>query len=170
MSDEHVTHGAWLSQRTPDLTGPGGEAWRITLRPQTPAETGGVAVWLVHAPHAHAFWSYYAMSVVHLRPIPGVKPAHRVHDDVTHELLVLALDPGYAPPDPMDWRDMHYLTPADVVEQFQVPDDTAATRLLEAAVRTCCRGVVSPDQDYRSWWRGAIAKTAAHERGEHSHG
>lgn len=142
----------------------------MQFKPPTVDQTAVVGMWLVHAPHAHAFWSYYVMSVVHLRPIPGVKPAHRIHDDVTHEFLVLALDPGHAPPDPLDWRWMHYLMPEDVVEQFQVPDDAAAARICELAVRACCAGLASPDQDDRSWWRGSIAETAAHERGEHAHG
>lgn len=164
-----ITHGPWLHARTPTFEGAAGKAWRITdWTPQTPDQTATVGGFLVFAPHAHPFWAYWVASVVHLRPIEGVKPAFRRHDDHSHEFMVLALNPDHAPPDPKGWGPFHYLKPIDVVEQFQVPSDEAASTLLDLAMQAIVHGHLSPDQDFRTAWKQAIAETAAHARGEHA--
>lgn len=168
MSHEHVQHGDWLATRPATLTGQVGKAWKLEWTPPTVDQTATVVAYLLYAPHVHPIWAYWLVSIVHLRGVPGqTKPAHKRHDDMTHELLVVAMDPNHAPPDPIGWGDVHYLTPIDVIEQIQVPDDAAAARLCELAVRACCDGLLSPDQDFRRLWHETVARTAEHERGEH---
>jgi hypothetical protein len=166
--DNPSQHGAWLAERPPTIEGHSARAWIITAHPQHPDETASVAAWLLYMPGAHPFWAYWMLSVVHLRNIEGQsRPAIKHHDDATHELIVLTLNPEHAPPDPARWDHVHYLEPFDQVIQFTVPTDADAAKLLELAVRRCCDGYLSPDQDYRDVWRRAVAETAAHARGEH---
>ena len=149
--------------------GVSGEAWRLELPPLgargRPDLDGTVACYIVRVPGAHAFWDHWNMSVVHLRPIPGVKAATRHRPDVTHELIIGSLDPEEPLPAALvadgTFR-LHILRPLDVVEQFTVRDDAIADRLLELAVRAVVDGFASPDQDWRIWWGQAIHSTAAH--------
>lgn len=149
------------------FSGPGGSAWRVTLPPvgqrRRPDEDGTVDLFLLHIIGAHPLWDHWLASVIHLRPIAGVKPPHIRVSGATHELLIVALDPteplpgldGAAP----GWQP-RYLTPIDVVEQFQVADDAIAAEILELAVRAMVDGAASPDQDWRSWWRASLGQIA----------
>lgn len=155
----------------PTLTGVAGRAWRVTLpalgeraRPDHDATLGG---FLVHVPGAHICWDHWMVSAVHLRPIPGVTPAHKRFDAATHEFVIAALDPTSPLPASLvvdrDWH-LALLKPIDVIEQFVAVNDAVADCILELAVRTLVDGLASPDQDWRPWWTQAIASTATHFR------
>lgn len=152
----------------PTFAGVGGSAWRVQLQElgqrATPDQDATVGCFLVQAPGAHAFWDHYIVSVVHLRPIVGVKPPVITRAGATHELMIMALNPEQPLPSPVvapGWQ-IHFLTPIDVIEQFRVADDAIADKVLELAVRAIVDGCGSPDQDWRRWWTNAIAETAAH--------
>ena len=158
----------------PALSGVAGRAWQVRMLPLGEREKrdhdGCVSAWIINAPGAHPFWSYWIMSIVHLRQIPGAPPAKFQFPGATHELQIVTLNPEHALPS-LDagrgWQP-HFLTPLDVVQQFEVANDAIAAELGEMAIRAIVDGRASPDQDYRSWWRGSIAATAAHYRsGKH---
>lgn len=149
--------------------GAAGEAWRVRMpevgKRALPDHDGTVDTFIVRAPGCHVFWSHWMVIVVHLRPIPGVKPAHVKREGATHELLILALNPEQPLP-PLDasapgWR-VHHLTPIDVAEQFVAANDAIAARICELAVLAIVDGVASPDQDWRRWWSLATQQTAQH--------
>lgn len=116
-----------------------------------------LATALLHCPGAHAFWSWWQISLIHLRPVEGYPPA-KVLPGMTHEIVTLAIDPERCPvPDPKDWAAGYpHLLPIDVEQQFQAPDDATAVALFEWLCEEVSRGQLSPDQDYRRFWAAQI--------------
>jgi hypothetical protein len=61
--------------RAPDFRGVGGAAWQIPMAPLgqrgKPDVDGTIAGWVLNAPQAHPLWTYYLVSAIHLREIPG---------------------------------------------------------------------------------------------------
>ena len=154
----------------PTLQGRAGQAWMI--RQPAPGarfkrdHDATVAMFLLRVPGAHIAWNHWIMSVIHLRDIPGVKPAHKEFPEATHEFMIVALDPGEALPAldvTPEWR-VRRLTPVDVLEQFTAADDVIAEHVLDLAVRAVVDGFLSPDQDFRSAWKQAIAGLAKDHR------
>lgn len=162
----------------PTASGSGGQAWRIRLPPvgqrARPDHDATVDAWIVRVPGAHVCWDHWALTVVHLRSIAGVRAAHRHVPEATHEFLILALNPEKPLP-PLDAAhagfQIHWLTPIDVCMQFMARSDAVAAEILELAVTSIVDGHASPDQDWRPWWTRAIAETAQHfADGAHSRG
>jgi hypothetical protein len=154
--------------RDPDLAGMGRAcAWRIEPPEDAPPHAG-VGQWLVHAPHSHPWWPWYAVQAVHLRAVEGKPAAHLQFPGATHEWLVLALNPEEPLPDIDRWGadgtpPMRHLEPVDQCVQFIVADDEQASELVELTVRHILEGV-SCDQDFRGYWQRAVATTAEHVR------
>lgn len=162
----------------PDCKGPAGHAWRVTLPPPGQRARkdwdGTVGIYIVRVPGAHPCWDHWFVSLIHLRPIDGVRPAVIRVDGATHEFNIASIDPTFALPGldagAPDW-DPRFLRPIDVTEQFAAADDLVADRVLELAVHAMVNGFGSPDQDWRPWWKRAIATTAQHyAAGLHSTG
>ena len=154
--------------KAPDLTGIGGLAWQIADNRTTPDHAGSLGGWLVYVPGAHPWWHTWALVLVHLRDIPGVKPAKKSYPEAEYEFLSIALQPDSTPDPDHPENGFKYLTPFDVVEQFHGVTDGQASRILEGAVRAILGGHVSPDTDYRSVWRALIASTVKHfQEGKH---
>ncbi len=155
-----------VTEVTPDKDGHA-KAWSIPLKPQSPAEEACLACWVVHATWAHAFWSYWGITLVHLRDMPGVPSAHKNYPQAEYELVIAAIDPDECPPD----RDAFvpaYLHPIDVVKQFDGVRDRDAVRIVELAVDAIVAGQLSPDQDYRRTWNRVIDATVEHfKAGKH---
>jgi hypothetical protein len=150
-----------------------GEAWQVALQPLgqrgRPDYDATVGFWIVKAPQSHPLWWWYSLSIIHLRPVNGVREAYVSTPDSTHELLLLALSPECPVPDLYaiernDYSSLRHLVPANLAEQFQVANDAEAHRLGELAVSAIVNGLISPDTDYRSHWKHAIAETARHFR------
>lgn len=150
-----------------------GRAWSVAMQPLgergRPDWDATLALWVISAPGSHPLWWWYTMTVVHLRAIAGVKPAHIEVPGSTHELVLVALNPEEPVPniealERGDFRSLHSLTPPNLVEQFQVSNDTEGLRLGELAVEAIVHGIISPDTDYRSVWRRLIPETARHLR------
>jgi hypothetical protein len=127
--------------------------------------------WLVNAPGAHPLWQWWVVALIHLRPIEGVRPAHKRYPEAEHEFIIFSIDPESCPePDPEKAAEGYpHLVPIDVVEQFHGVGDHDAKRICESAVRAIVGGVLSPDQDYRGAWKKCIEGTVAHYRaGKHA--
>lgn len=153
----------------PDLEGYG-RAWKVecpdALAHQREAACGQ---WLVHAPHGHPWWPWYAVQAVHLRPLEGQPPAALQFPGASHELLVVALDPDKPLPEVKRWGSpdtppMCHLEPVDQCVQFIVADDDQARQVCELVVRHIVLDGQSPDQDFRAYWASGIANTAEHVR------
>lgn len=143
--------------REPDVGGPHGSAWEMAQR--TDVDHAGVGSWLVHAPGYHLAWSWYAVAACHLRISEGLPPPALAFPSATHELQVLALDPEHEP-HPDDPQSMRWLTPPNVVEQFQVASDDDAASLVKSAVVAIVLGSISPDSDFRRAWKAWVARAA----------
>lgn len=150
----------------PDFKGETGAAWRVNMPPigqrGRPDFDGTVDLVIVRQPGSHPCWDHWLISLVHLRQIPGVKPAHLRSPEMTHELQIAALDPGQPLP-AVSWHPdvpFHLLRPIDVVEQFAASDDATAAAVLDQVVRVIVEGWASPDQDWRRWWNREIAAFA----------
>lgn len=151
------------------VTGSHGAGWRLRLPPigerGRPDFDGTVDGFVVRVPGAHPCWDHWLVSLIHLRPIVGGRDPHIAFPGATHELTIASLNPEQPLPslDQIgDGAGFSWLTPFDVVQQFQARDDAVAQRILELAVNAICAGVASPDQDWRSWWREMLLKTATH--------
>lgn len=158
--------------REPDFKGIAGRAWKIPHPKDGPPDWAAtISVYLLNVPGAHPFWSFWALSVIHLRPIPGVRPAVITTPNASHEFMIVSIDPDWKPDEIVDdlgfSKGLPFLTPVDVVQQFIVGNDEQAAALAELCVRTVCDGHLSPDQDYRRAWKETIVQTAEHLRVGH---
>jgi hypothetical protein len=153
--------------REPDQQSPYARAWNLDISkaPEGPTKPAAVSSWLVNMPGAHAFWSYWTLSIISLRDLPGVPPAKKKYSEAEYEFMILAIDPERCPnpdPDVIIVKGYPWLTPVDVIEQFHGISEMDCRRLAEGAVRAILSGQISPDQDYRSAWKSLIAGTVQH--------
>lgn len=142
--------------RAPDVSGMGSavRAWEIE-------PTGSVCGrWLVSHPGAHPSWSWWVVSAVHLREEPGLCAPSLQFDEATHEIISVALDPGYEP-DP-DNLNIRYLTPIDLVHQVGGITDAQAAHLVRGMVLWSATGEISLDSDYASVWKRTLNRTVEH--------
>ncbi len=158
---KRVSEGA----RRPDFVGAGSWcAWRVKLpaigQRERPDHDATVGMWLLFCPGAHLAWSYWWLTLIHLRPIDGVPPAKITTSGAGWELMCCAQSPDDAP-NPDDAASLRMLHPLDWIVQFgDVPDDTRAREVAELVVKSIMRGDCSPDQDFRSFWKRIIPGTA----------
>lgn len=151
------------------LRGPAGTA--IELHPvelDRPDQAATLATWWLECPGQSPAWSHYVLSIIHLRPIPGVKPAHVRVPGATHEVMLLALDPAKEPR-PDDTATWSFLRPHNLMEQVQLPGDTEAVEMLELCIPLVLDGRLwaeAPLAGQVEPWRTVLIKTAAHARGE----
>lgn len=155
--------------------GPCGTAVHLEIRPHLDPHGTTLTWWLLHGPW-HPLWSQFVLSVVTLEDRPGAEAAKLHYPGATHELLVVALNPG-EPPAVHDQATLEdrglsigFLQPVDVCHQFTATDDEMR-QIAELAARACVDGHLMPSTDdarehYRMQWLGAITKTLAHIRGE----
>lgn len=152
--------------RAPDFKGPCGSAWRVALPTQheRPDTTATLAMWLLTIPAAHPAWHSYAMAVIHLRDIPGVRPAVKRIPDATHEVMLLALDPGKDLPDPDDGDNFRpaLLLPPNLEEQMPALSDAQAVSLAESLARGFVDGMANPDTDARRHTQALIRRSVEH--------
>jgi hypothetical protein len=153
--------------REPDLKGKAAKAWNLRLVRTRPDHEGCLAGWLVHAPYSHPIWPWKQISVIHLRDIPGVKPAVKHYAEAEYEFSIVSINPEECPhPDPDEVAEGYpSLIPPDVIAQFDVKgSDHDAVRVCESAIRAIVNGVMVPDVDYRAVWKQAVEGTAKHFR------
>lgn len=150
----------------PNIPGAFGNAWLCQPPKQGPKDwTANVRQYQVNRPGAHPFWSWWVVSCSSLRDIPGVAPAKKHYPEAEHEFVIIALNPDQPVPDPdeqANGRRYQFLTPIDVVHQFNGLDDAQCGELVDLAVRMIVERGMSPDQDYRHLWKELIANTVEH--------
>lgn len=165
-----------------------GAAWEVVADESTPDRRpdwdASIGLALLSGPW-HPFWGWWAVAVVHLRDMPGVRPAYRQYPTAEYEFAIHSLDAGGSVGKPWDverdymsWSS-RLLTPPDVVKHFDVGTtlpvverDRVARAVFTSAVAGIVRGGVSPDSDFRSWWNAAIPRTVEHvlTSGQHPDG
>lgn len=156
--------------------GRNGRAERLTLDPSLQGADTTLAWWLLTGTW-HPAWPQFVISVIHLRDVEGREPAKLQFPGATHELIVLALNPG-DPPKVYEAADLErkglklcgYLEPIDVVHQFEATDEQME-KLARLSAWGCVDGLLNPSTDdareyYREQWLIACVKTLAHMRGE----
>lgn len=109
---------------------------------------------LAHCPGDHLAWSWWVVSLCHLRPVEGFPPAEIVTPGATHEIVTQVINPERCPtPDPAAWKQGYpVLQPPDVAVQLVAKDDDDAIRIFQALCRDVAEGRLSPDSDYRRVW------------------
>lgn len=143
--------------RTPDHTGQLGEAWKFQQPTQAviaahPAWGCSLASWLIHVPTAHPAWSWYLLTVISLRDIPGMPPAYKQFTGADHEVLIYALDPAHPLPDPDDGDakvPAKYLSPPNLVHQVGGATDEMMIDVIDLLAHAFVDGYANPDSDYR---------------------
>jgi hypothetical protein len=156
--------------RPPDLHDKA-SAWIIPIdrsrKDWTPDWDGTLCLYLLQCKWAHPFWSWYHITGIHLRDIPGVKPAHRQFPEAGHEIVIMSLNPKTEhDPDKLSTgeQSLEYLLPLDLEHQVAGLSDEQFKGLVQDVVVAVVEGRMSPDQDYRQWWKQAIDQTAEHIR------
>lgn len=151
-------------------TGPHGTAVRIPVQDHPTT----VSAWIVNAPYAHPFWKQYSVTVVRLADVEGYPPANKQFADVTHELMIVALNPDVDhDPDLIaaGEQTLNHLEPVNVAEQF-VADDEAAETVCWFVVRAILQGQLPPEpvlgyEEFRAAWSQAIHSTLDHNKDPH---
>lgn len=152
-----------------------GSAVELPIDPNVPNADTTVTWWLLTGAW-HPLWSQFVITVVSLADVPGAPPAKLQFPGATHELLVVALNPGEPAvqhtPESLVGNGLRvgWLEPVDVVHQFTATDDEM-TELAALAARACVDGALTPSTDdarelLREHWLQACVKTLAHMRGE----
>ncbi len=121
-----------------EIRGLAGIAQRVTGPSLRPDQEASIASWLLKCP-GQALWSDYLVGVIHLRDLPGVAPANKMAQNMTHEILVVALDPKFQPR-PDDLETFHHLLPANYGQQFEVASDEQAISICRWLVEAFVEG------------------------------
>lgn len=126
--------------RSPDVTGTFGQAWKIDTNRPGPADWSAcLAVWLIQAPGQGHGANVFYLSAIHLRDIPGVPPAHKNYPEAEYELSVLAVNAASLPD-----ADSATAIPLDrnaaVLHQFHGITDQQVAAVAEQCVRDVVDG------------------------------
>lgn len=144
----------------PTLTGAAGRAWQIDLDAAYAAkglsrqnDSGAVAEWIIEAPWAHPIWHSYGLTLIHLRPYPGLKGKTVFHlVDATHELWLDSLAADASRQEMIETGDLKRMSPSNFAAQFIAHDDAAAEARIREAAEAVIAGRLHPDSDYRAMW------------------
>jgi hypothetical protein len=141
--------------RAPDYTGPWGTAWKLDeakLNKESIAPHSGIAMWVIHVPQSHPHWPWVRLSLIHLRDVPGLGPAHIFLPGATHEIIVQALNPDHYPPS-VDSVPVNVLRPINFGAQFiSASDEDAIKKVEHEAVYGIVHGHLNPDTDGMRGW------------------
>lgn len=164
--------------RAPDFERGLTRIWRLADTAKSePDHEAGIATWVIDSPTFHPAWHQWLLGVISLRDLPGVPPAHRSYPSAEYELMILSLNPDRpCDVDQADatgtWGDeavAKFLTPADLVYQFDGVSDRQADEVGQSAIQAILSGDLSPDSDFRRHWERALDDTVAHfKAGLHS--
>jgi hypothetical protein len=141
-----------------------------TIEPSDPPDVSAtLATWFLDCPGQSPAWRHYVLSVIHLRPIEGVKPAHIRLASATHEVIVCALDPKENPV-PDNLKSWNFLRPINVTEQLVLPSDKHVIDISELLVWGVLSGVLwaePPLSGQREPWQRQMRLMEAHAAGKH---
>jgi hypothetical protein len=158
-----------------DVVGAAGRATEIVIELEEsdpPDVAGTVAAYFFDCPGQSPAWRHYHMSVIHLRPIPGVKPATVERAGATHEVMLFALDPAKRPA-PDDMSTWSYLRPTNFVGQLRLEDDDEARTVARLLARAIAEGALwaePPLSGQREPWESQLRRLEEHSAGEHGVG
>lgn len=129
--------------------------------------------WIITAPMWHPLWSQYMLSVITLADVPGMGPAVKERPDVTHQVIVVALNPDHGPytPASVAEKKIRYLTPGNIGEQFTATDQQALDMGVLCA-NAVVGGILCPEtadapERIRGFWAQSIQRTLDHARDPH---
>jgi len=154
------------------------------------------AWWVEATPEKRFHWCIKAwgVSVIHLRSLEGQPPAFLRHPEAQYELIILARDPNVAEPLTPTTTVGRYLTPPNVMKQFdfgsagdQAQRDRWARQMCEGIIATIVYLGATPENDsglatgqgiklvvdvgVRQWWEDLVDQTVEHIlTGGHHHG
>jgi len=142
------------------------QAWKMKHTNEPLALKLNPVNYLIQGPF-HPLWNQWILSLVCLADFEGAEPAKKESPDMTHEIIVAAVNPDFKVNPNEIPKDLKLLIPRDVVKQFKVPVDLDAEDLASKIIKYIIDGHLSPDQDYRSVWNQIIEKSAEHYWGLH---
>lgn len=152
-----------------ELTGPYGTARRIPRAHYAAEWPATLDAWIITASCWHPFWSQYTLAVITLADVPGMPAAVVEQPDMTHQIIVMAMNPDRGPytPDSFAEKTVQYLTPGNIGEQFPATDDRAV-EIAELCVRAVVDGVLNPETAdsparVRALWSQTIQRTLDHD-------
>lgn len=131
---------------------------------------GSVGIWFLDCPGQSPAWRHYLLSIAHLRPIEGVKPARIFREGATHEVMLLALDPE-ANPAPCDEGSWKWLSPTNYAGQIILPSDRDARRVIGILARATADGLLwaePPLSGQKEPWESQLRQLEDHAAGRHS--
>lgn len=131
--------------REPDYAG----TWRVWIIPmpeelEVPDHAATLGAWLIDAPGPHAFWRCWRVGLIHLRDIPGVRPAALQRPGMTHEVISEAIDPSTAPSP--ETAKLATMRPIDFAVQFKAPNDDIARRTFKLPCARSLQATCTPTQ------------------------
>lgn len=142
----------------------------ITLEPSdAPDVAGTIATWFLDCPGQSPAWRHYVLSIIHLRPIQGVKPAVIARPGATHEIILVALDPQ-SNPIPSDVETWTHLRPLNFVGQLTLPSDDQAKIVVETLAKAVIDGILwaePPLSGQVEPWESQLRQLEAHAAGKH---
>ena len=155
--------------RKPDQKGSAASGWLVNTE-QYPTAPAHLCSWLVVGSGFHAMWDTWVINSCHLREVPDVDPPKLHYPTAEYEVVIVALNPKFAPYDPDCLpKRLPFLQPFDLVKQFDGCTDIQTKNLVGLMVTAICEGQMSPDQDCRAAWEQLIDSTVAcYEAGLHS--
>jgi len=108
-------------------------------------------MYLIDAPWAHPIWSQYILLAYDLTtPIEGQPNPTLYRPDVTHEVMLFALDPDNPKIQPRSFQDqkIEFLSPANFGYQL-TSTNKDLEEILDHLAERFERRLMSPDTDYR---------------------
>lgn len=139
--------------------------WDCDMRPvgQRPmrAYDASIGLWLLDCPEVRPPWHFWFLSLIHLRPIDGVRDVEIVTPGAGWEILSLIVD-AHDEPDPDNIYNGSPKTPVWGVQFGHVTTDVEAEAVALACVHAIVTGKASPDYPEGGYWRKTIPEIAKH--------
>ena len=157
--------------RNADIDANGIKIWETKWETDDPQITA-LSQYLVESKRFHPHWSQWVVTAISLADVPGVPPANKDTPDMTHEILIISVNPDvYLDPDVVP-TEQWMMAPVDLVKQVSLPSDDEAKYVLKRIINQIASGRMSPDQDYRNAWKSvidAIVSTNVYGKNETKH-
>lgn len=160
--------------RDPDMVGSDRAAWKVRApeRLLRPDHAGSLSQWVIHLGQTPVPW--WQVGVVHLRPIPGVRPAMKHYAQAEYEFLIIKFNPDNplsGQPDiglieaGVEWTTPkpQFLARPEACVHFHGVTDEQARSIGDGAVRLIVESGTGPD-DYR--WRSYVANAVVDMNGK----
>lgn len=178
MNEHKIVNPKWATEIEPTYSGPSGKAWKCEYeQPAVMSVEDRISFeltlrqYILYAPSAHPFWSWYFLGGISLRDPPGSEPSKKHFEGATHELLVMSLDPDRPAPRPNGkfgkQGQLAPLSPPDHVIQTMFVNDEQFGEIVDLFAKAVANGLLSPDSDWRERWNQSMTHTVDHYRGLH---